>query len=90
MLAEDPFKEPEMKMTQRQLAEYRIPLEVRDYCAHLLVPLNRCRYDNFFLAWTCKHEKHEYELCQHNDFMRRVNMKKEKKRLERQKARDEL
>ncbi|KAJ1980250.1 hypothetical protein H4R35_001200 [Dimargaris xerosporica] len=61
------FKEPEMKMTQQQMAEYRIPIELRDYCAHMLVLLNRCRRDNFFLRWKCGHERHEYELCQYNE-----------------------
>ncbi|KAJ1927274.1 NADH dehydrogenase 1 beta subcomplex subunit 7 ndufb7 [Tieghemiomyces parasiticus] len=89
MTAEDPFQEPEMKMTQQQMMEYRVPLEVRDYCAHLTIPLNRCRRDNYFLPWTCKHEKHEYELCQYSDFVRRINMHKAKKRQEREEARGE-
>jgi len=35
--------EREMKVTQEQMAEARIDLAYRDYCAHLLIPLNRCR-----------------------------------------------
>ena len=36
-------EEREMKVTQEQMAEARIDLAYRDYCAHLLIPLNRCR-----------------------------------------------
>ena len=35
--------EREMKVTQAQMAEARLDLAYRDYCAHLLIPLNRCR-----------------------------------------------
>ena len=35
--------EREMKVTQEQMAEARLDLAYRDYCAHLLIPLNRCR-----------------------------------------------
>ena len=37
------MSEREMKVTQEQMAEARIDLAYRDYCAHLLIPLNRCR-----------------------------------------------
>jgi hypothetical protein len=35
--------EREMKVTQEQMSEARLDLAYRDYCAHLLIPLNRCR-----------------------------------------------
>ena len=35
--------EREMKVTQAQMAEARLDLAYRDYCAHMLIPLNRCR-----------------------------------------------
>ena len=31
----------------------RVPLAYRDSCAHLLIPLNRCRFDNYFVPWAC-------------------------------------
>lgn len=43
----------------------RIPWAWRDYCAHLLIPLNKCRRLNAYLPWACHHEKHVYEKCQY-------------------------
>ena len=31
----------------------RLPLAYRDTCAHLLIPLNRCRYEEWYLPWKC-------------------------------------
>jgi hypothetical protein len=36
------------------MAAARLPLAYRDNCAHLLVPLNKCRYDTFYLPWKCE------------------------------------
>ena len=40
---EENMAEREMKVSQEQMAEARLDLAYRDYCAHLLIPLNRCR-----------------------------------------------
>jgi NADH dehydrogenase (ubiquinone) 1 beta subcomplex subunit 7 len=32
----------------------RLPLAYRDSCAHLLIPLNRCRHEEFYLPWKCE------------------------------------
>jgi NADH dehydrogenase (ubiquinone) 1 beta subcomplex subunit 7 len=50
----------------------KIPLEYRDRCARLLVPLTKCRRENYFLPWRCSDERHNYEKCQYLDFKRRV------------------
>ncbi|GAB5592071.1 hypothetical protein Unana1_06971 [Umbelopsis nana] len=63
---------PEMKATQKQMADARIPLEYRDYCAHLLIPLNKCRGETFYLPWKCENERHSYEKCQYEDYKRRM------------------
>ena len=31
-----------MIATQEEMNDNQIPLHVRDYCAHILIPLNRC------------------------------------------------
>jgi NADH dehydrogenase (ubiquinone) 1 beta subcomplex subunit 7 len=36
------------------MREAKLPLAYRDSCAHLLIPLNRCRYDTYFLPWKCE------------------------------------
>lgn len=35
--------ERQMKVTAQEMEEARIPLAYRDFCAHLLIPLNKCR-----------------------------------------------
>ncbi|CAO3685283.1 unnamed protein product [Umbelopsis vinacea] len=65
---------PEMKATQKQMADARIPLEYRDYCAHLLIPLNKCRGETFYLPWKCENERHSYEKCQYEDYKRRMRV----------------
>ncbi|KAJ1642291.1 hypothetical protein LPJ64_005856 [Coemansia asiatica] len=65
------FKEPEMKVTAQEMAEARLPLRYRDYCAHLLIPLNKCRHRSMYLPWKCEEERHAYEKCEYEDFMRR-------------------
>jgi len=37
----------------------------RDYCVDVLIPLNECRRENYYLPWKCEHERHAYELCQY-------------------------
>lgn len=32
----------------------KLPLAYRDSCAHLLIPLNRCRYEEYYLPWKCE------------------------------------
>lgn len=58
-----------MKATQKQMADARIPLEYRDYCAHLLIPLNKCRGETFYLPWKCENERHSYEKCQYEEYV---------------------
>lgn len=58
----------EMMISDEELAKERIPLAARDYCAHLLVDLNRCRRRNLYLPFKCTEEKHEYEQCLYNEY----------------------
>lgn len=41
-------------VSHEEMSAARLPLAYRDTCAHLLVPLNRCRYDTFYLPWKCE------------------------------------
>lgn len=40
--------------TREQMSEARLPLAYRDSCANLLIPLNRCRYEEYYLPWKCE------------------------------------
>ena len=54
----------EMQVTQQEMSDAKLPLHLRDYCAHLLIPLKMCRRDNKFIWWKCKHEEHAWQECQ--------------------------
>lgn len=56
-----------MKVTAKEMADAKIPLSARDYCAHLLIPLLKCRKDTYFAPWKCKHEKHAWDRCQYDE-----------------------
>ncbi|KXN69476.1 hypothetical protein CONCODRAFT_59317 [Conidiobolus coronatus NRRL 28638] len=68
-----------MQVSPKELKDNRVPLHWRDYCAHLVIPLNKCRYDNYYKTWACQDEKHAYEKCQYDDLQRRMAALKELK-----------
>lgn len=40
--------------TREEMSAARVPLAYRDSCAHLLIPLNKCRYEEYYLPWKCE------------------------------------
>ncbi|KAI5779260.1 NADH-ubiquinone oxidoreductase B18 subunit-domain-containing protein [Geopyxis carbonaria] len=60
------------QLSHAEMSAARLPLAYRDTCAHLLVPLNKCRYDTFYMPWKCEDERHSYEKCQYVEFKKRV------------------
>ncbi|KAI8468379.1 MAG: NADH:ubiquinone oxidoreductase B18 subunit [Monoraphidium minutum] len=76
----DRFPPPPMKATKEELDAARVPYSWRDYCAHLLIPLNQCRENHYYMPWACGHERHVYEKCQYKEFKRRVAIMTEEKR----------
>ena len=66
-----PRKEQDLEL----LKEKRIPLNNRDTCAHLLVPLEDCRRASYFAPWKCTNERHIYEECQYIAWLDRVKRK---------------
>ncbi|MCJ1451342.1 hypothetical protein MMC28_001678 [Mycoblastus sanguinarius] len=60
------------RATREQMSEARLPLAYRDSCAGLLIPLNRCRFEEYYLPWKCVDERHSYEKCQYEEFKKRV------------------
>ncbi|KAG4907423.1 hypothetical protein JHK82_056082 [Glycine max] len=61
-----------MIATQEEMVEARVPLAYRDQCAHLLIPLNKCRQAEFYLPWKCQDQRHSYEKCQYELVMERM------------------
>lgn len=58
--------------TRAEMSAARLPLAYRDSCAHLLIPLNKCRQETWYLPWKCVDERHSYEKCQYEEFKLRV------------------
>jgi hypothetical protein len=40
--------------SREAMSEARLPLAYRDSCAHLLIPLNKCRRKEYYLPWKCE------------------------------------
>eukprot|EP00341_Mesodinium_pulex_P004029 CAMPEP_0116984488 /NCGR_PEP_ID=MMETSP0467-20121206/61632_1 /TAXON_ID=283647 /ORGANISM="Mesodinium pulex, Strain SPMC105" /LENGTH=86 /DNA_ID=CAMNT_0004679509 /DNA_START=81 /DNA_END=338 /DNA_ORIENTATION=+ len=64
-----------MKVSWETMKENYVPLHMRDYCAHELIPLNRCRRKEGPFPWTCHDEKHAYEVCQYEVYQYRKALK---------------
>ncbi|KAG0370053.1 hypothetical protein BGZ54_007945 [Gamsiella multidivaricata] len=69
-----------MPATQKEMQDARLPLGYRDFCADLLIPLNKCRSETYYLPWKCQDERHVYEKCQYDDYIRRMKAAETKKR----------
>merc|ERR1719401_1247043 len=62
---------PEMKVTREEMKAAQLPINFRDYCAHLLIPLNECRIKTWYSPWKCEHERHAHEHCEYEEYKRR-------------------
>ncbi|KAK9808160.1 hypothetical protein WJX73_003485 [Symbiochloris irregularis] len=69
---------PRMVATQEEMKEAKLDVGHRDWCAHLAIPLNKCRRQEFYLPWKCEHERHVYDKCQYQEYKRRVELAKAK------------
>ncbi|CAG7862103.1 unnamed protein product, partial [Brassica rapa] len=69
---EVPGSSKKMIATQEEMVAAKVPLGYRDQCAHLLIPLNKCRQAEFFLPWKCEDERHVYEKCEYELVMERM------------------
>ena len=63
--------EPKTELSFEDVSQRRIPTRYRDGCVDLLAPLTDCRHTNFFLPWKCTKERHTYEKCLYEEFVRR-------------------
>jgi NADH dehydrogenase (ubiquinone) 1 beta subcomplex subunit 7 len=68
---------PPATATPQEMAENNLPMHARDYCAHILIPLNKCRRSTFYLPGKCEDELHSYEICMYKEYERRRAIKKE-------------
>ncbi|XP_002761874.1 NADH dehydrogenase [ubiquinone] 1 beta subcomplex subunit 7 [Callithrix jacchus] len=74
-------KEREMVATQQEMMDAQLRLQLRDYCAHYLIRLLKCKRDNFPNILACKHERHDWEYCEHRDYVMRMKEFERERRL---------
>ena len=42
-----------MSLPQAEMNNAKLDLGYRDFCAHLLIPLNECRRASYYMPWSC-------------------------------------
>lgn len=62
---------PTTPATRQEMADANLAVGYRDACAHLLIPLNKCRRKTFWMPWECGPLRHEYERCQYVEWLKR-------------------
>ncbi|KDR19402.1 NADH dehydrogenase [ubiquinone] 1 beta subcomplex subunit 7 [Zootermopsis nevadensis] len=82
-------KERVMVATLEEMESGKLPLEDRDFCAHILLKYRACRVDNAPWLWRCEHEKHEYLQCEYEDYILRMKEFERERRLLQRKKRIE-
>ena len=55
----------EVVATQQEMNDAQLVLQQRDYCAHYLIRLLKCKRDSFPNFLACKHERHDWDYCEH-------------------------
>uniref|UniRef100_A0A6P8PZP5 NADH dehydrogenase [ubiquinone] 1 beta subcomplex subunit 7 n=1 Tax=Geotrypetes seraphini TaxID=260995 RepID=A0A6P8PZP5_GEOSA len=74
-------KERVMVATQEQMNAAQLPLDQRDYCAHYLIKFLKCKRDNWPNFLACSHERHEWDYCEHLDYVMRMKEYERERRL---------
>uniref|UniRef100_U5ESL6 NADH dehydrogenase [ubiquinone] 1 beta subcomplex subunit 7 n=1 Tax=Corethrella appendiculata TaxID=1370023 RepID=U5ESL6_9DIPT len=70
-----------MIATEDEMESAKLPLQDRDYCAHLLLNYRSCCKDVWPWAFRCAHVKHEYLHCEYEDYILRLKEYEREKRL---------
>ena len=68
---------PTLKATPQDMADNLLPMHARDYCADVLIPLNKCRRKSLYAPWACHDLMHSYEICMYKEYERRREIKKQ-------------
>ncbi|KAA8498993.1 NADH dehydrogenase ubiquinone 1 beta subcomplex subunit 7 [Porphyridium purpureum] len=71
-----------MIATKEEMRRAHVPLAWRDNCAHLLIPLNECRWDTWWNPNKCMPERKAYMTCQDTEYERRVRVATKRKKEE--------
>ncbi|KAK9500158.1 hypothetical protein O3M35_001472 [Rhynocoris fuscipes] len=77
----DGRKEKEMIASEEEMYSAKIPLDKRDYCAHVLLNYLKCRKEQWPWVYKCHHEKHDYLHCEYNEYIDRMKDYERERRL---------
>jgi len=72
---QNPEAKPHVDQDTAAIIKANIPHAFRDTCAHLLIPLNKCRRETWWNPNKCGHYRHVYEECQYNAYLQRCEAK---------------
>jgi len=64
-----------MNMTSEEMHEANMPIRLRSWCAHHVMPLHKCRLENYWLPYKCEHEREMFEKCRYKDYLWRHRLK---------------
>nr|XP_053632556.1 NADH dehydrogenase [ubiquinone] 1 beta subcomplex subunit 7-like [Cherax quadricarinatus] len=74
-------KERVMIATLEEMESAQLPLNKRDYCAHLAIDHRACRQRVWPFTYKCAHEKHTYLNCEYADYVLRLKEHERERRL---------
>ncbi|XP_060813338.1 NADH dehydrogenase [ubiquinone] 1 beta subcomplex subunit 7 [Bombus pascuorum] len=74
-------KQRVMPLSEEDMIAAKIPLDCRDYCAHLYLEYKRCFIKKFPFIILCAEEIQNYKECQHEDDVLRAKEYERERRL---------
>ena len=51
------------------MEDAKIPIASRDECSHVLVKLQECRIETFYLPWKCVEKRNAYLRCEEKEYV---------------------
>ncbi|CAH8474721.1 unnamed protein product [Heterobilharzia americana] len=77
-------KQREFILTEEEMMAAGLKPRQRDYCAHILIALNKCRREHTIPRLYCSDLHHQYSQCQREDqLLRRKEYERERRQLQR-------
>ncbi|XP_043596557.1 NADH dehydrogenase [ubiquinone] 1 beta subcomplex subunit 7 [Bombus pyrosoma] len=74
-------KERVMPVSEEDLIAAKVPVEYRDYCAHIFLEYKRCFIKKFPFVILCAEEAHKYKECEYDDDVLRAKEYERERRL---------
>jgi len=71
------IKELRPLVSEEEMDKENVPLYLRDACVHRVIPLNKCRHENYYSPFSCSEERVRYERCQYKRYMKWVQKSQE-------------